>query len=83
MAAATIPRHSKNHSEGRLARAIEKQTVKLPSDAFLWAALGSIGLSFGLQMAGKRNMSNFVAHWAPTILVVGLYNKLVKLEGSD
>jgi hypothetical protein len=72
-----------DHSEGRVARAIEQQTAKLPSDMFLWAALGSIGLSLGLQLAGKKEMSNFVGQWAPTFLIFGLYNKLVKLHGSD
>ena len=75
-------RHA-DHSEGSIARAIEQQTAKLPSDTFLWAALGSIGLSLGLQMAGKKEMSNFVGQWAPTFLILGLYNKLVKLQGSD
>jgi hypothetical protein len=72
-----------DHSEGRVARAIEQQTAKLPSDTFLWAALGSMGLSLGLQLAGRKEMSNFVGQWAPTILIFGLYNKLVKLHGSE
>ena len=72
-----------DHSEGRIARAIENQTARLPSDTFLWAALGSIGLSLALQLTGKQKESNFVGQWAPTILIMGLYNKLVKLEGSD
>lgn len=73
----------RDHSEGRLARAIEDQTARLPSDSFLWAALGSIGLSLGLQLMGKQQMSNFVGQWAPTILILGLYNKIVKVHGSD
>jgi hypothetical protein len=72
-----------DHSEGTIARAIEEQTARLPSDTFLWAALGSIGLSLALQMMGKQQMSNFVGHWAPTILIMGLYNKIVKVHGSD
>jgi hypothetical protein len=32
---------------------------------------------------GQRNVANFVGQWAPTILIMGLYNKLVKLEGSE
>ena len=72
-----------DHSEGRVARAIEEQTAKLPSDTFLWAALGSMGLSLGLQLAGRKEMSNFVGQWVPTLLIFGLYNKLVKLHGSD
>ena len=71
------------HSEGRVARAIEEQTAKLPSDTFLWAAVGSMGLSLALQLMGRQQMSNFVGHWAPTILIMGVYNKLVKQHGSD
>jgi hypothetical protein len=26
---------------------------------------------------------NFIAQWVPTWLIIGLYNKLVKLEGHD
>lgn len=70
------------HSEGRIARSIEQQTAKLPSDTFLWAAFGSIGLSLALEMTGKQQAANFVGHWAPTFLILGLYNKIVKLQGS-
>ena len=69
--------------EGPVARAIEEQTAKLPSDVFLWAAVGSIGASLVLQLAGKRNIGNFVGQWAPTFLILGLYNKIVKIEGHD
>ena len=34
------------HSEGIIARTIEEQTAKLPSDIFLWGALGSLAVSF-------------------------------------
>jgi hypothetical protein len=77
----TQPRQE--HREGRVARMIEQQTAKLPSDTFLWAALGSIGLSLALELSGKERTATFVGHWAPTFLLLGLYNKLVKLEGSD
>lgn len=71
------------HREGPVARSIEQQTAKLPSDLFLWAALGSIAVSLFCQVNGKEKTANFIGHWAPTILILGLYNKLVKLEGSD
>ncbi len=71
------------HREGTIARTIEQQTAKLPSDTFLWTALGSIALSLTLQIMGEEKKANFVGHWAPTILILGLYNKLVKLQGSD
>jgi hypothetical protein len=71
------------HSEGTVARTIEQQTAKLPSDAFLWAAIGSMAVSVGLQVAGNKHASLFVGQWAPTLLIMGLYNKLVKQLGSD
>lgn len=71
------------HQEGALARTIEQQTAKLPSDTFLWAALGSIGVSLAFKIAGQSDKANFVGQWAPTLLILGLYNKMVKLQGSD
>lgn len=71
------------HNEGKVAKTIEQQTAKLPSDLFLWAAIGSIATSLALQTMGKREQSLFVGQWAPTFLILGLYNKLVKVAGSD
>lgn len=73
----------KEHREGSVARTIEQQTARLPSDVFLWAALGSIGASLIFQMLGDEKKANFIGHWAPTILTLGVYNKLVKLHGSE
>jgi hypothetical protein len=71
------------HAEGAVARTIEQQTAKLPSDLFLWAAGGSIVGSLFLQFSGRKEESLFVGQWAPTFLILGLYNKLVKVAGSD
>jgi hypothetical protein len=72
-----------DHTEGTVARSIEHQTAKLPSDTFLWAAAVSIATSAALQMMGNKHASVFVGQWAPTLLILGLYNKLVKQLGSD
>ena len=82
--------------EGKVARAIEKRTARLPSDIFLWAAGASIVGSLAIQILGFRGpvrgmkyrmmgspLANFVGQWAPTFLLLGLYNKLVKVAGSD
>jgi hypothetical protein len=73
----------REHTEGVVARTIEEQTAKLPSDLFLWAAGASILGSLFLQINGQRERSVFVGQWAPTFLILGLYNKLVKVAGSD
>lgn len=74
---------AERHSEGTVARLIEDQTAKLPSDTFLWAAAASIGGSLALKIMGRDSESLFVGQWAPTFLILGLYNKLVKVAGSD
>lgn len=70
-------------SEGKVARTIEEQTAKLPSDTFLWLAVGAMGTSAALQMSGNRHLSLFFGQWAPAFLLFGVYNKLVKQLGSD
>jgi hypothetical protein len=74
---------AQQHSEGVVARTIEQQTAKLPSDVFLWAAGASIVGSLTLHLTGREHESLFVGQWAPTFLILGLYNKLVKVAGSD
>lgn len=69
--------------EGPVARAIESKTAKLPSDLFLWAAVGAMAASAIFQARDNRERSLFVGQWAPTFLLLGLYNKIVKTHGSD
>ncbi len=60
---------------------IEEQTKKIPNLFFLGLAgvaiAASAGLTFGTQ---KKTLGNFVGLWVPTILLFGVYNKLVKVE---
>jgi len=69
--------------EDTVTKTIESGTAAIPSVAFLGLAFGSMALSLALMAAGRRNAANFVGQWAPTILIMGLYNKLVKQRGSD
>jgi len=78
---AGVPAHSRQ--EGPLARAIEEQTSKLPSDVFLWAAGASMAASATAKVMGSKNTALFIGQWAAPFLVLGLYNKLVKIEGSE
>lgn len=72
------------YTEGGTAKAIEEQTAKiLPSDLFLWAAIASMGISLTLQLLGRKEDSLFVGQWPAPFLILGLYNKIVKLEGHD
>ena len=71
------------HKEGNVASAIEEQTSKVPSDVFLWAALGSMAVSLIFQLSGKKHQALFVGQWAAPFLLFGVYNKLVKQQGHD
>jgi hypothetical protein len=69
--------------EGKVAKAIESQTAKLPSDAFLWTAVGCMAASLTLQLLGQKKLSLFIGQWPASILIMGIYNKLVKQQGHD
>ncbi|MGN6495604.1 MAG: hypothetical protein ACTHLE_26680 [Agriterribacter sp.] len=69
--------------EGEIAKKLEKQTAKIPSDVYLAAAVASMGISFGLFVVNRMKASVFFGQWAPSFLILGLYNKLVKVEGHD
>ena len=69
--------------EGDVARAIESQTAKLPSDVFLWASIGAMATSLTLKLMGKDHAANFIGQWSAPFLLFGLYNKIVKVEGHD
>jgi hypothetical protein len=59
---------------------IENQTKKIPNLVFLGLSLASMGGSLFLTMRRKTVLGNFVGQWVPTLLLFGLYNKVVKLE---
>ncbi len=64
------------------------ETVEnLPSTVYYGGVFGSILLSLALFFSGKRLAGIFVGLWAPTILNLGLYNKLLnpsrEIDNSD
>jgi hypothetical protein len=87
--------------EGKIARTIENQTAKVPSDVFLWAAGAAVVGSLALQIFGMRRtaramgpfgavgvharapLASFIGMWVPSLLLLGVYNKIVKVAGSD
>ena len=70
-------------TEDRFTKAIEEYTGAIPSSAYLGVAVGAMGLSLLCQITGRGKWGNFIAQWVPTWLILGLYNKLVKVEGHD
>lgn len=74
-------RANPEHKEGPVAAALEQYTAKLPSDVYLWAALGSMAISATLKVMKKDEEALFVGQWAPSFLLLGVYNKIVKEFG--
>ena len=74
---------AEQHSEGKIARTLERETAKLPSDVWLWAAVGSMTAAAALQASRRYHSALFVGQWAAPLLLIGVYNKLVKQHGSD
>lgn len=59
---------------------IEEQTKKIPNLVFLGLGLASMVGSLALTMRKKVTLGNFVGQWVPTLLIFGLYNKMIKVE---
>jgi hypothetical protein len=57
---------------------IEQVTKRVPSVGFLGLAIGAMAVSATLVLLNKKTWATFVGQWAPTILILGTYNKLVK-----
>jgi hypothetical protein len=69
--------------EDQITAAIEKCTSQVPSSVYLALALASMAVSLGFQAAKKQHSALFVGQWAAPFLLLGVYNKLVKIHGSD
>jgi len=42
-----------------------------------------MGASLTLKFMGRKHTALFIGQWAAPFLLLGIYNKLVKLEGHD
>ncbi len=74
---------SSGEREDRITSAIESRTAKVPSSAYLSAAIVSMAVSAVLKVFRQNSWALFVGQWAPAFLIMGVYNKMVKQHGSD
>lgn len=65
--------------EGETTQRIEYQTAKVPSLVYLMAAGLSIAASVTLFGMRRPLSAIFVGLWPPTFLLLGNYNKMVKI----
>jgi len=78
-----LPTRTSGEREDRVTGGIESQTAKIPSSGYLALAIGSMAASAVLKAIGRNDWSLFVGQWAPAFLIIGVYNELVKQQGSD
>ena len=71
------------HSENTLTRLLEQQAAKIPSDVFLAISLGAMATSLFFEVRRNQRASRFVGMWVAPLLVMGVYNKLVKVLGPS
>lgn len=72
---------SVSYYEDKPTQVTEEFGKKIPNISFLGLAFGSIAASAAITFFGKNpKLGNFVGLWAPTLLVIGVYNKIAKLE---
>lgn len=69
--------------EGKLTVVIEEQTSKVPSGVYLAVAVASMLTSLTLKCFGKKHAALFVGQWAAPLLIMGVYNKIVKTQGHN
>jgi hypothetical protein len=80
--AGTAPVRRAEHAEDSFTRVIEQQAAKIPSHLFLSAALLAMGIAAAFELQGNQRASRFVGAWPAPLLLMGVYNKLVKTLGT-
>jgi hypothetical protein len=80
--AAAAPLRRPEHAEDSFTRVIEQQAAKVPSHLFLSAALLAMGITAAFELQGNQRASRFVSAWPAPLLLMGVYNKLVKSIGT-
>lgn len=74
---------TKHSQEGKTTEAVEKQTSKIPSMVYLNAGLGAMLAAACLMYRGRKHAALLIGQWTAPLLIMGLYNKIVKTEGHD
>lgn len=69
------------HIESSLTRVLEHQSAKIPSDYFLMAAMLTMCASAFYEYRNNERASRFLGMWVAPMLIMGVYNKLVKTLG--
>jgi hypothetical protein len=68
--------------EGKVTQQIEARTARVPSLTYMGLAVGSMIASAACMATGRKQLAQFIGQWVPSLLIIGLYNKVVKVEND-
>jgi len=74
---------SKHDAAAEAIQGVERFVREIASDPLLCGAAAAVGLSVGLQLAGRTKAAGFVGLWAPTLLLLGIYRRATKTTGDE
>lgn len=66
------------HSDENPQNVLFKVLDRVPSQLWYILGISSVVASMILQVTGNKNWADFVGKWPPTLLLLGLYHKLLR-----
>ena len=78
--AATVMRAE--HAEGSFTRLLEQQTARSPRTSSSSPVCARWPSPWGAELADRTRASRFVGMWVGPLLIMGVYNKMVKTFGA-
>jgi hypothetical protein len=66
------------HSDENPQNVLFKVLDRVPSQLWYILGISSVVASMILQATGNKNWADFVGKWPPTLLLLGLYHKLLR-----
>jgi hypothetical protein len=73
----------REHEEGQITKMIEQYTRQIPSGFYLSLAADSIGPSPLSRLNGRDRDAMLIGWWVSVFMMMGRYDKIVGLQGSD
>lgn len=71
------------HSDESPLNSVFKVLDVVPSQVWYILGISSVAASVILQVSGHKNGADFVGKWPPTLLLLGLYHKLLRPGDED
>ena len=62
---------------------LSTRVLRISDGLKVMALRGSIGTSLVLELSGNREKAHWVGQWVAPFMLFGIYNKLVKIGGTD